>query len=173
MRGGLGVPPVLDSRSTDLLSGLGPPPLAKGSWLPVGEAPGAVPRPTVVASPALPAVPLTVTAGPHPERLPPGALTAFTSQTWQVSPQSNRVGLRLAGIPLGAIGTTELPSVPLVAGAVQVPPSGQPVVFLRDHPTTGGYPVVAVLTDAAIDQAAQLRPGQSVQFVAGSSRDGG
>jgi allophanate hydrolase subunit 2 len=58
----------------------------------------------------------------------------------------------------------ELPSEGIVLGAVQVPPSGQPVVFLADHPTTGGYPVVAVLASADLPDAAQLRPGQQVRF---------
>jgi allophanate hydrolase subunit 2 len=53
----------------------------------------------------------------------------------------------------------------MVAGAVQVPPNGQPVVFLRDHPVTGGYPVIGVLTESSIDRAAQLRPGDPVRFV--------
>jgi len=58
----------------------------------------------------------------------------------------------------------ELPSEGLVRGAVQVPPSGAPVLFLADHPVTGGYPVVAVVLDADVDRAAQVRPGQRVRF---------
>ena len=77
--------------------------------------------------------------------------------------------LKAIRFPSGFSST--LPSAPLVAGAVQLPPSGEPVVFLRDHPTTGGYPVIAVLTDAAIDAAAQLRPGDTVRFIqAGTAR---
>ena len=53
----------------------------------------------------------------------------------------------------------------MVRGAVQVPPGGQPVVFLADHPVTGGYPVVATVCDADVDLAAQIRPGQGVRFV--------
>jgi allophanate hydrolase subunit 2 len=85
--------------------------------------------------------------------------------TWTVSPDSNRVGVRLIGPVLARTGSRvaeELPSEPLVRGAVQLPPSGQPVVFGPDHPTTGGYPVVAVLTGAASDQLSQCRPGDQV-----------
>ena len=61
----------------------------------------------------------------------------------------------------------ELPSEGVVSGSIQVPPSGQPVVFLADHPVTGGYPVVAVLLDADIDRVAQAVPGQQVRIVLG------
>ena len=56
--------------------------------------------------------------------------------------------------------TEELPSEGLVRGAIQVPSSGQPLIFLADHPVTGGYPVIAVLTDRDADHAGQLRPGE-------------
>jgi allophanate hydrolase subunit 2 len=52
----------------------------------------------------------------------------------------------------------------MVTGALQVPPSGRPIIFLTDHPTTGGYPVAAVLTTADLSRAGQLRPGQRVRF---------
>ncbi|MEZ5202377.1 MAG: hypothetical protein R2742_14225 [Micropruina glycogenica] len=86
------------------------------------------------------------------------------------SPQSNRVGLRLRGnrpVSTRAI-TRELPSEGMVAGAVQVPPDGQPVLFLADHPVTGGYPVIAVLHSSALDKAGQLAPDQVVRFVRAS-----
>jgi allophanate hydrolase subunit 2 len=67
--------------------------------------------------------------------------------------------------------TEELPSEGMVLGAVQVPPSGRPVVFLADHPTTGGYPVVAVVLDEDLSRCAQLRPGDAVRFTA--ARTGG
>jgi allophanate hydrolase subunit 2 len=90
-------------------------------------------------------------------------------QDWTVSPESNRVGLRLGGQPLtrASVGGTaeELPSEGVVAGAVQVPASGLPVVFLADHPVTGGYPVVAVVLDADLDRLAQVRPGERLRFV--------
>ena len=83
--------------------------------------------------------------------------------------QSDRIGLRLSGSRVERLEPwqdAELPSEGVVRGAVQVPPGGEPVVFLADHPVTGGYPVVAVLTASAGDRAAQLRPGDPVRLVA-------
>jgi allophanate hydrolase subunit 2 len=81
-----------------------------------------------------------------------------------VSADSDRVGLRLAGPPLDRARLDELPSEGLVPGAVQVPPDGTPVLFLADHPVTGGYPVLAVVTTDDLPAAAQLRPGDMVRF---------
>ncbi len=83
---------------------------------------------------------------------------------WTVGADSDRVGLRLHGDPLARRRTEELPSEGMVLGAVQVPPDGQPVVFLADHPPTGGYPVVAVVEEADLWRCAQLRPGERVRF---------
>jgi allophanate hydrolase subunit 2 len=80
-----------------------------------------------------------------------------------VAPDSDRIGLRLTGHALRRRGG-ELASEGIVHGAVQLPPSGQPVVFLADHPTTGGYPVVAVVEDDDLDICAQLRPGDEVRL---------
>jgi allophanate hydrolase subunit 2 len=74
------------------------------------------------------------------------------------------VAVRLDGPPLPRLDRGELPSEPLVPGAVQVPPDGLPVVFGADHPVTGGYPVPAVVEAASVDAAAQLRPGDAVRF---------
>ena len=72
--------------------------------------------------------------------------------------------VRLEGPQLDRRINDELPSEGLLRGAIQVPASGQPLIFLADHPVTGGYPVIAVLTDRAADHAAQLRPGDRVRF---------
>ena len=77
---------------------------------------------------------------------------------------SNRVGLRLSGSSLRAAGVRELPTEGLVEGALQVPPNGQPILMLADHPVTGGYPVIAVVDEAAIPLAAQARPGDWITF---------
>ncbi len=91
----------------------------------------------------------------------PGSLAA---RTCTVSSRSDRVGMRLEGEPLRRTDRRELPSEGRVRGAIQVPPGGAPVVFLADHPVTGGYPVVAVVVDDAdVDRAAQVRPGQAVR----------
>ena len=86
------------------------------------------------------------------------------SDAWTVSADSDRVGLRLTGPRLERARDDELPSEGLVPGAVQVPPDGAPVLFLADHPVTGGYPVLAVVVTADLPAAAQLRPGDGVRF---------
>ncbi|MDR8411509.1 biotin-dependent carboxyltransferase family protein [Nonomuraea sp. 3-1Str] len=165
VRGGVAVEPVLGSRSTDSLSGLGPEPLRAGAVLPVGAVAGLEP---IVAdlAPARgprPAV-LRVLPGPRDDWFVPGALAALCERPYVVSQDSNRVGVRLNGRELARAREGELPSEGMVAGALQVPPSGQPIVFLADHPPTGGYPVIAVVVTADLAVAAQLRPGDAVRF---------
>jgi biotin-dependent carboxylase-like uncharacterized protein len=165
VRGGVDVPPVLGSRSTDTLSGLGPPPLKAGDRLPVGTLRGEEPFVDVAPVRAPSSAPvLRVLPGPRRHWLDPSAWTALTTQQWTVTADSNRVGLRLAGPALVRARDDELPSEGLVPGAVQVPPDGAPVLFLADHPVTGGYPVLAVVTTADLPAAAQLRPGDTLTF---------
>ena len=164
VRGGFDVAPVLGSCATDTLSGLGPEALAPGDVLAVGTA--GLPMPGVdlapVTEPGAGVVGVQVTPGPRRDWFPDRAWRSLLGQTWTVTSDSNRVGLRLEGEALGRDGTDELPSEGLVRGALQVPPSGKPVLFLADHPVTGGYPVIAYVTDADVDRCAQLRPGQGL-----------
>lgn len=164
VRGGLAVEPVLGSRSTDLLAGLGPPVVAAGDLLPVGRA--AAPMPSVdvaaVAEPEAGDVSLKVLPGPRRDWFPDQAWRLLLKSTYAVSNDSNRVGLRLEGPPLERSRRGELPSEGMVRGALQIPPSGLPVLFLADHPVTGGYPVLAYVRDDDVDRCAQLRPGQHV-----------
>ncbi|MFF5480799.1 biotin-dependent carboxyltransferase family protein [Streptomyces sp. NPDC012935] len=165
--GGIAVEPVLGSRSTDLLSGLGPPPLTDGTVLPLGRPTQLHARVDVAPQPAPPAeLVLRVTPGPRDDWFTPAAVRAFTSRPYRVSAASNRIGLRTEGPALERVLTRELPSEGVVLGAVQVPPDGRPVVFLADHPTTGGYPVIAVVRAADLPAAAQAVPGTPVRFVA-------
>jgi allophanate hydrolase subunit 2 len=155
------VPAVLGSRSTDTLSGLGPPALRDGDVLPVGT-PQGPPAPVwfTVPAPAGGAIELRVLPGPRVDWFTAAALTTFTSATYTVSPKSNRVAARLTGPRLTRAIDGELPSEGLVLGAVQVPAGGEPLVFLADHPTTGGYPVIGVVEAADLPALAQARPGQ-------------
>jgi biotin-dependent carboxylase-like uncharacterized protein len=159
--GGIDVAPVLGSRATDRLSGLGPPPLASGDVLPVG--PARPPRPADAQRPPVVDGVLRVAAGPRADWLSDG-VRRLVAHAWTVATDSDRVALRLSGSALARARTDELPSEGLVLGAVQVPPDGQPLVFLADHPTTGGYPVVAVVHPDDLWQCAQLRPGDTVSF---------
>jgi biotin-dependent carboxylase-like uncharacterized protein len=165
VRGGIAVEPVLGSRSTDILSGLGPEKLAPGTVLPIGPEPDAVPLIDVapVAVPPGGQVVLRAVPGPRAEFF--ADLGALARITWIASSRSDRVGMRLEGGALERAGSGELPSEGIVRGSVQVPPGGEPVLFLADHPVTGGYPVAAVVLDADVDRASQVRPGQHVRFV--------
>lgn len=162
VRGGIAADPVLGSRSTDTLSGLGPAPLRRGDLLPIGTS---VPGPVSDALVPPPARrPLRVVLGPRDDWFTPAAAAALTATVWQVRPDSNRIGIRLDGPPLDRAGHGELASEPALPGALQVPPDGRPILFGPDAPVTGGYPVIAVVTDADLDLAAQLRPGDGVRF---------
>ena len=163
--GGIAVEEVLGSRSTDTLAWVGPPALRVGDVIPVGRPDGRAagadtgpvrgfPRPAV----------LRVLSGPRADWFAEGAWARLTGSTYTVTGDSNRVGLRLDGPALERSRTEELPSEGLVLGAVQVPASGLPLVFLHDHPTTGGYPVLAVVDPEDLWQCAQLRPGEQVRF---------
>jgi biotin-dependent carboxylase-like uncharacterized protein len=169
--GGVAVEPVLGSRSTDLLSGLGPAPLTDGTVLPLGTPGTAHARVDVVPHPAPPAeLVLRVFLGPRDDWFTAAAVRAFTSRPYTVSAASNRIGLRTEGPALERAVPGELPSEGMVLGAVQVPPDGRPVVFLADHPTTGGYPVIAVVHPADLPATAQAVPGTPVRFVAVRAR---
>ncbi|WP_144018637.1 biotin-dependent carboxyltransferase family protein [Demequina sp. NBRC 110051] len=180
-RGGIDVAPVLGSRATDTLSGIGPSPLATGDRLAVGESAAAPQELFAAASgagagaaehPAAPDQPVTLRmlAGPRADWADATDLAELAHRPFVASERSNRVGLRLTGATVGRARDDELPSEGLVVGAVQLPPSGEPVVFLADHPTTGGYPVIGVLDSASIAAAAQVQPGQRVRLVLASSR---
>ncbi|MEU8286244.1 biotin-dependent carboxyltransferase family protein [Micromonospora sp. NPDC048905] len=161
--GGIDVSPVLGSRATDTLSGLGPAPLRDGDRLPLGE-PHGPPAPVdlTVCSAAESELHLMVGPGPREDWFTPTAFDRLFGTPYTVSPVSNRVGARLAGATLPRAVAGELPSEGIVLGAVQVPANGQPLIFLADHPTTGGYPVIGVVTD--VTPLAQARPGTTVRF---------
>ncbi|HST46611.1 MAG TPA: biotin-dependent carboxyltransferase family protein [Jatrophihabitans sp.] len=172
VRGGLAVPAVLGSRATDTLSGLGPAVLGPGQRLPLGSATAGPPGTAGdLGHPGteLPAgiARLRLATGPRAEWFEPGPLP---EAAWQVRPDSDRIGTRLAGPALRLRPgfeqcAAELPSEPTLPGAVQVPPDGQPIVLGPDAPVTGGYPVVGVLPEADLDVLAQLRPGAVLRFV--------
>ncbi|OKJ96745.1 allophanate hydrolase [Streptomyces sp. CB03234] len=165
--GGVAAEPVLGSRSTDLLSGLGPAPLTDGAVLPLGPEPSRrAPACDTVPWPGPPGeLVLHVRLGPRDDWFTRSALRTFATRAYRVSPASNRIGLRTEGPPLERGVAGELPSEGMVLGAVQVPPDGRPVVFLADHPTTGGYPVVAVVRERDLAAAAQAVPGTPVRFI--------
>ncbi|MEI7030814.1 biotin-dependent carboxyltransferase family protein [Streptomyces pratensis] len=166
--GGLEPERVLGSRSADLLSGLGPAPLREGDVLPLGDPARSGPPPPAgpVPWPGAPAeLVFPVHLGPRHAWFTDAAIRTLLTAGYRVSAHSNRVGLRTVGPALERSRTGELPSEGMVLGAIQVPPDGRPVVFLNDHPTTGGYPVVGVVPEAALAAAAQAVPGTRLRFV--------
>jgi biotin-dependent carboxylase-like uncharacterized protein len=164
-RGGIDVEPTLASRATDLLTGLGPPPLRAGDELPLGPEPPESPgRETPAPPPPTPQPTLHVHPGPRADWFTDTALDRLVSEPWRVSASSNRVGVRLEGSPLERRAPGELLSEGVATGALQVPASGQPILLLADHPTTGGYPVIAVVATVDLPLAGQLAPGATVRF---------
>jgi KipI family sensor histidine kinase inhibitor len=167
VRGGLDAIEVLGSKSTDLLSGEGPAPLTAGFQIPV--LPPSFPH--IVSAPdaghLIPRGRMTarITLGPRDDWFDGDAIDSFLTQEWTITDRSNRVGLRLEGIPIARReGMGELPSEGMVAGAIQIPPEGNPVVFMRDHATTGGYPVLGVVESRDLSLLAQLPAGSKVRF---------
>jgi KipI family sensor histidine kinase inhibitor len=159
--GGIDIAPVLGSRSSDVLCGLGAGALTRGDVLGLGGA--GIPRGRIrpVAAPAtVPAVRIMM----GPDAFPPAAVERLLATTWQADPTSNRIGVRLrSGAPLDT-GAVDIASRGMVTGAIQVPPDGRPIVLLCDHATVGGYPVIATVVTADLGMVGQLRPGDPVHF---------
>lgn len=176
--GGIDAPLTLGSAATDTLTGLGPAALQRGDVLKLrgGRASGALAPvpPLSAAAPQAAPIPLpvgplgdaiVVVLGPRDDLFTSAAIDRFLNKRFRVSPASNRIGLRLEGPPLERTHAGELRSEGIVPGAIQVPLDGQPILLLADHPTTGGYPVIAVVVERDLSAAAQLRPGQEVRFI--------
>ena len=166
--GGVDVPPIMGSRSCDTLSGLGPPALRAGQHLAVGRPHQPAPSsPDCLASPVPYGAEVAVRyrRGPRDDWFSEATFDLFERSRWILTADSNRVGGRLSGPPIAVSREDQLPSEGMVLGSIEIPPSGQPIVFLADHPTTGGYPVIGVVEDDDVAVLAQTRPGASVRFV--------
>jgi biotin-dependent carboxylase-like uncharacterized protein len=162
VRGGIVVEPVLGSRSHDDLSELGPPPLIAGADLPVGPDPRS--ELTVELAPRRPPPP-AVHLWSAPREEVSGAFAVLLGRPWTVTADVSRVGIRLAAGAFPAPGRPERASEALVAGAVQLTPAGQPMIMLANHPTTGGYPVIAVVDPDDLGVVAQRPPGSTLRFL--------
>ncbi len=168
--GGIDVPPVLGSRSTDLASGLGGlagRPLRGGDQLGVGHRAGRrVSRVPPVAPVTLPRGGATVRVlpGPDEDRFDPRAMEVFGQARFTLGPESNRMGYRLRGPSLELVRTDRLLSSATPIGTVQVPPSGQPILLMADRQTTGGYATIATVISADLSVAGQLAPGDWIAF---------
>lgn len=165
--GGIDVQPVLGSRSSDTLSGLGPPRLSDGDTLPVGRHGGASGTPTDVvvdSATAADKIEIRFIRGPRADFFSDKARELFETASWTVSSDINRVGARLDGPNLEYAEDVQLPSEGMLAGSVQVPASGQPIVFLANHPPSGGYPIIGVVVGADVGKIAQAEPGKTIHF---------
>jgi len=169
LRGGFKVEDVLGSASTHTLARVGPAPVMQGDILVPADASAAPPDPAPPHPVRMPkpgeTVMLDVVLGPRTDWFTPESVATLFAQDWRVTPDSNRIGLRLAGAKaLEKCTDAELPSEATMAGFIQVPHNGQPVLFLADHPLTGGYPVIGVVARHHLDLAGQIPGGAKVRF---------
>lgn len=165
VRGGIDVAPVLGSRSYDVMSAIGPTPLRPGDVLPVGEHTADFPEldQAPVAAIDDDVLELRVVPGPRDDWFTNPDVLVRTN--WKVTNHSDRVGIRLVGMPLDyRVTDRQLPSEGATRGSIQVPPNGFPVILGPDHPVTGGYPVIGVVCGDDIDKLAQIRPGQTLRL---------
>lgn len=175
--GGIDVPQVLGSRSTQLRGAFGGfegRVLGQGDRLPIGRQPesAAAPAVTGLVPPAL-AMPLTVDGLPAVRVLPAAEYDCFTEasrrvfwgEPWKVTPQSDRYGFRLAGPSLEQKAPMELRSHGIVPGVIQVPPGGQPIVQMRDAQPSGGYPKIGTVIEADLWRLGQAPIGSRFRFV--------
>lgn len=165
--GGIDVPLVLNSRSTDMKAGFGGflgRQIKDGDELPIGE-PHNMPKKTAGVKQLLFGNRIRALAGPEYQEFSLAAREAFWRTAWQLSPQSNRMGYRLHGHVLERETPREMLSHGLVPGVVQVPHNGQPIVLMADAQTTGGYPKIACVIEADLYNLAQIRLGEPVHFV--------
>jgi biotin-dependent carboxylase-like uncharacterized protein len=163
VRGGLATEVMLGSRSSDERSGLLRA-LRPGDRVPVGAEVIGPPLVDIAPLPAQPVGPLVLDAvlGPRDDWFTPESLVRFGSYTYLIDAASDRIGIRLTGPALHRRTGAELLSEPTMRGAIEVPPDGQPIIFSADHPTTCGYPVIAVLEPHSADAVSQARPGEAV-----------
>lgn len=173
--GGIALPPYLGSQATYLPGGFGGlegRALRAGDRLPLhssngdpfaraGRAWPMAQRPPYSAAPTL-----RVILGPQAEAFTAEGCATFLSAMYILSPVSDRMGARLKGPAITHAGETGIVSDGLIAGCIQVPPDGQPIIMLADHQTTGGYPKIATVIQADLPLVAQLMPGDSVRFQA-------
>jgi biotin-dependent carboxylase-like uncharacterized protein len=167
IRGGIQAPRVLGSVSHDTLSSLGPGPVEENGLWQIGPEPG---TPILVDQVALSEPPslAQIWPGPHLDHFTPDTLNVLLNSVWGTSHEFNRVGVRLKGPQLRLHTNVGIPSEPLLTGAIQVPPDGRPILMLRDHPTTGGYPVVAIVDPDDVATLAQTPPGRNFRLTLGS-----
>jgi len=171
--GGWLVPPRLGSRSTYQRAGIGGLKgrmLEAGDRLPCGSLAAGVGPQERRARAAFEheAGAIRVMLGPQQDHFTPAAIADFLTTPWQVTPEQDRMGMRLSGTPLAHLtpAAADIVSDGVAPGAIQVPASGQPIVLLADCQTVGGYPKIATVISADLPRLAQARPGHALRFEA-------
>lgn len=173
VRGGLAVPLVFGSASTHLLSRMGGyegRPLREGDRLVRGEAFGGAPH-TRAVDPSVvpgyrPGAPFRATEGPQAAWFPSASREALYETEWRVDEACDRMGIRLLGPRIEAKAARELVTEGVPLGAIQLPPSGLPIMLFVEHQTTGGYPKIANVIAADLARLGGLRPRDTVRFEA-------
>jgi allophanate hydrolase subunit 2 len=160
VRGGVAAPLVLDGRGTLLAAHLGRA-LRAGDRVELAGLPEVVSRPP----PPLARGPIRVVPGPDREAFAPDALDVLCAESYAIAPASDRVGTRLTGAAIRRQSIYRERSRPMVRGAIEVPGDGAPIVLGPDHPTTGGYPVLAVIAERDLGSLFAIRIGGMVRFV--------
>jgi len=163
--GGLALPPVLGSRATYLATGLGsiPRTLLAGDEIPLGPSGAGVEAAGHrIEAPAYSGSARAV-IGPHHARFDEAVVARMFATEFTVLPESDRMAVRLSGAEISANGD-DLLSCGIVAGAIQVPRGGAPIVLIADHQTTGGYPIIATVIHADLGIVAQKAPGEGLRF---------
>jgi biotin-dependent carboxylase-like uncharacterized protein len=172
--GGFALVPVFGSCATSVVGAMGPMPrpLAAGDRLPVGSGGGsqwfATPRPLRMPDGG---ARIRVLIGPHAAMFADAAVETLLSSRYAITPQSNRMGYRLVGPPLGHEGAADILSDATPMGSLQVPSSGQPILLMADRQTSGGYPKIATVITADLPVAGQLAPGDWIEFAACTRRE--
>jgi len=167
VRGGIAVPPVLGSRSTLVAASLGGfdgRALQRGDVLPVGDAEGGSVGHAARAPERDASAPIAITRGPQHALFDPRAWETLLDTDFRIGYQSDRMGIRLDGARIEVRMRDDAPSEPTCVGAIQIPGDGAPIVLMRDGPTVGGYPKIAVVREDAMGMLAQRAPGSIVRF---------
>ena len=162
VRGGIDAPRIMNSASTHILSGFGAP-LKRGDTIAIGGETAGPPL-TKSSDPPPQRKRLRITSAAQTREFDAQQAITLATTTYQVSDDSNRMGLRLKGVPLLPPHNGQMLSEGVALGAIQIPPAGEPIILFVDAQTTGGYPVIGSVISADLASVGQLRPRDTITF---------
>ena len=172
---GLDLPTVMGSASTYVRAGLGGVDgraLAAGTCLALNDADAWGSDHVLTQPPSADERPIRLVPGPQADHFSAAALEALVGGDYRVTAEADRMGVRLEGAKLEHSGAADIVSDATVAGSIQVPGAGQPIVLLADAQTAGGYPKIATVITADLGRLAALRPGQTLRFATVTAAEG-